>query len=338
VIKQISANYHTPLQPTHHTSFRQNLFEMSPSIKSSALLGLIASVAQVSAHGFVSGAVVDGTYYTGYLVNSYPYQNPAPDSIGWAETATDLGFVAPSAYSTGDIICHKSATNAALSATVKAGGTVVMEWNTWPESHHGPVIDYMASCNGDCKSVDKSTLSFFKIAEAGLIDDTTAPGSWASDKLMANNNSWSITIPSSIAPGNYVLRHEMIALHSAGNADGAQNYPQCINLEVTGSGTDKPAGTLGTALYKSTDPGILVNIYTTGLTYTIPGPALYSGGSGTIATSAAASVATSAAAVVTSTRAAVAVPTTLKTSVRPSTIASTIAPAATATADDECEA
>lgn len=43
--------------------------------------------------------------------------------------------------------------------------------------------------------------------------------------------------------------------------DGAQLYPFCINLEITGSGTDVPAGTLGTALYTDTDPGILINIY-----------------------------------------------------------------------------
>jgi cellulase len=266
-----------------------------------------------------------------------------PASIGWTESATDLGYVAPDAYAGGDIICHKSATNAQASATVAAGGTVVMEWNTWPESHHGPVIDYLASCNGDCTTVDKTTLEFFKIDEAGLIDDTTSPGTWASDQLIANNNSWTVTIPSTIAAGNYVLRHEMIALHGAGSTNGAQNYPQCINLIVTGGGSDVPSGTLGEALYTETDPGILVNIYTTGLTYTIPGPALYSGGSGS-ATSAAVAVSSTAAAVVTSSAAAAvtsapasttAVPTTMVTSVKPAT--SSAAAAVTASSDDTCE-
>jgi len=159
-----------------------------------------------------------------------------------------------------------------------------MEWNTWPSSHKGPIIDYLASCKGACSTVDKTTLEFFKIAEQGLISDTTAPGTWAADKLMSNNNTWVITIPTGIASGPYVLRHEIIALHGAGSTDGAQNYPQCINLEVTGGGSDAPAGILGEALYKETDPGILVNIYTTGLSYTIPGPALYNGGNGAAAT------------------------------------------------------
>lgn len=46
--------------------------------------------------------------------------------------------------------------------------------------------------------------------------------------LIKNNFSWDLTIPN-LAPGNYVVRHEIIALHAAGQANGAQSYPQCIN-------------------------------------------------------------------------------------------------------------
>lgn len=159
-----------------------------------------------------------------------------------------------------------------------AGSTVELQWTPWPESHKGPVIDYLASCNGECETVDKTALKFFKIDEEGLIDGSSSPGNWASDKLIANNNTWVSTIPSDIAPGNYVLRHEIIALHSAYDANGAQNYPQCINLIVTGSGTASPAGVAGTELYTSTDAGILIDIYKTLDSYVIPGPALYSSG------------------------------------------------------------
>ncbi|PBP21049.1 Glycosyl hydrolase family 61 [Diplocarpon rosae] len=201
-----------------------------------------------------------------------------PVVVGWSTPQdTDNGFIAPDAYADPNIICHKNATNAQTSATVKAGGMVELQWTTWPSSHHGPVLDYLADCGGDCKTVDKTTLKFFKIDGVGLLDDATLPGKWATDTLEANNNTWSVTIPPTIAPGNYVLRHEIIALHSAGQVNGAQNYPQCINLQVTGSGTDSPAGTLGTALYQETDAGIEVNIYATIASYAIPGPALYEG-------------------------------------------------------------
>lgn len=257
-------------------------------------------------------------------MNQFPYESNPPAVIGWATTATDLGFVAPSEYTNADIICHKNATPGALSAPVAAGGTVELQWTTWPDSHHGPVISYLANCNGNCSTVDKTKLDFVKIDEGGLIDDTTPPGTWASDKLIAANNSWTVTIPSTIAPGNYVLRHEIIALHSAGNADGAQNYPQCINLEITGSGTAAPTGTAGEELYTPTDPGILVNIYQSLSTYVIPGPTLWSGAAnGAAATGSATAVATTAAASATAT------PTTLVTAVASP---STIAPASSTTA------
>ncbi|PBP28833.1 Glycosyl hydrolase family 61 [Diplocarpon rosae] len=242
-----------------------------PALVGSAILAL-----QVSAHGTVSGIVADGVY-PGYSAN-YQYMATQPVVVGWSTPQdTDNGFIAPDAYADPNIICHKNATNAQASATVKAGGTVELQWTTWPSSHHGPVLDYLADCGGDCKTVDKTTLKFFKIDGVGLLDDTTLPGNWATDTLEANNNTWSVTIPASIAPGNYVLRHEIIALHSAGQVNGAQNYPQCVNLQVTGSGTDSPAGTLGTALYQETDAGIEVNIYATIASYAIPGPALYEG-------------------------------------------------------------
>ncbi|PYH58885.1 lytic polysaccharide monooxygenase auxiliary activity family 9 protein [Aspergillus niger CBS 101883] len=235
---------------------------------------VLGSAALVAGHGYVSGAVIDGEYYGGYIVSSYPYESDPPETIAWSTTATDLGFVDGSEYSDPDIICHKSAKPGAISADVKAGGTVELQWTDWPSSHHGPVLTYLANCNGDCSDVTKTDLEFFKIDESGLISDTEVPGTWATDNLISNNNSWTVTIPSTLEAGNYVLRHEIIALHSAENKDGAQNYPQCLNLKVTGSGSSTYSGTKGEALYKDTDPGILVNIYETLSSYDIPGPAI----------------------------------------------------------------
>ena len=238
-----------------------------------AVLGALAT--SVSAHGFVSNITVAGKNYGGYNP-SYHYSNPAPSVAGWTANNQDNGFVEPSSYAQPDIICHKGATPGTSSVPVAAGSDVDLTWNTWPDSHHGPVITYLANCNGDCAKVDKTQLKFFKVAEDGL-DTPGNPGSWATDKLLANGLKYTFTVPSSIAAGNYVARHEIIALHSAGSENGAQNYPQCINLQVTGGGSDNPAGVAGTALYKSTDPGIVVNIYQQNTQYAVPGPKLYSG-------------------------------------------------------------
>ncbi|KAJ5188999.1 Glycoside hydrolase family 61 [Penicillium cf. griseofulvum] len=233
----------------------------------------------VAAHGHVTNIVINGVSFDGWDIGSYPYTDSPPDVVAWGTPNTSNGFVAPDAYGTSDIICHLEAKNAKGHAVVAAGDRVFLQWTpNWPESHHGPIIDYLASCGASgCETVDKNTLKFFKIDGVGLVDGTSPPGLWADDQLIAQNSGWMVEIPANIAPGHYVLRHEMIALHGAGSEGGAQNYPQCFNLQITGSGTDKPAGVLGTDLYSPTDPGILVDIYKSLASYVVPGPTLYSG-------------------------------------------------------------
>jgi hypothetical protein len=248
-------------------------------LQTAALLGSLAASAY--AHGRVTSLTVEGEEYTGFI-NDYLYTDSPPDIVAWSAQNGDNGFVDPTTYTTGDIICHHDGAPGKIAASVAAGSKIELQWGTdaWPESHHGPIIDYLAKCAGDdCATVDKETLEFFKIDEAGLIDGSSAPGKWASDELIAADGKWTVTIPESLAPGQYVLRHEIIALHSAGDENGAQNYPQCFNLEVTGSGTASPEGVLGTALYTPTDAGIKVGIYSPMDSYSIPGPALWDGAS-----------------------------------------------------------
>jgi hypothetical protein len=248
--------------------------------QTAALLGSLAASAY--AHGRVTSITADGKSYDGFL-NDYIYMPDPPAIVAWSADNGDNGFVDGTSYTSGDIICHREAKNGGIFASVAAGSKIEIQWGTdaWPESHHGPIIDYLAKCAGDdCTTVDKESLEFFKIDEAGLIDGSSAPGQWATDELIAADGKWSVTIPESLAPGQYVLRHEIIALHSAGDTNGAQNYPQCFNLEVTGSGTASPEGVLGTALYTPEDAGIKVGIYSAlGDSYEIPGPALWDGAS-----------------------------------------------------------
>ncbi|KAL7625859.1 hypothetical protein AAE478_005082 [Parahypoxylon ruwenzoriense] len=268
------------------------------NVRISPLVVALASAATVAAHGHVDHIVINGLFYQGYDPTNFPYQPTPPTVIGWSTTQTDNGFVEPNSFGAADIVCHKSATPGGGHAQVKAGDSISITWNTWPESHKGPMIDYLAACNGPCESVDKASLEFFKIDEVGLIDPSGAQnGFWGSDEFIQNNNTWLVQIPSNIKAGNYVLRHETIALHSAGQTNGAQAYPQCFNLEITGSGTEVPAGVVATELYSPEDPGILVNIYTTGLQYTIPGPALIAGASSSVPQSSSAVTATGTATV-----------------------------------------
>lgn len=94
------------------------------------------------------------------------------------------------------------------------------------------MIDYLANCNGDCATVDKIALSWFKIDGVGMVDTSTVPASFGDDQMIANNNTWAVRIPDDIASGNYVLRHETIALHEAETVGGAQNYPSVTSLRT----------------------------------------------------------------------------------------------------------
>lgn len=79
---------------------------------------------------------------------------------------------------------HKGATPGLGSIPVTAGESIDLQWNTWPESHHGPVITYLAAVDGEFADVTKADLQWFKIDAGGLNDGSTAPGDWASDDLI----------------------------------------------------------------------------------------------------------------------------------------------------------
>lgn len=242
------------------------------AIKINSIVGALALASTVYAHGHVKSYTLNGQEIEGGT-NGGLQTNPRPDTAAWLADNQDNGFV--SDPTSPDIVCHKSGEPGSSSVQVAAGDTITMNWDTWPESHSGPVIDYLAAAGGDFAGVSKSSLQFVKIAEAGL-----SGGKWAANELIANGNTWPVTIPSSIAPGNYVLRHEILALHEGNRQGGTQFYPQCMNIEVTGSGTDSlSSGTPGTQLYTASDPGVLFDMYNNPTSYPIPGPKLMAGGS-----------------------------------------------------------
>lgn len=70
----------------------------------------------------------------------------------------------------------------------------------------------------------------FKIEESGLLSGSLANGQWAQGQLIADNSSWTTTIPASLKAGEYLLRHELLAIHSSNQP---QFYPECAQLKVT---------------------------------------------------------------------------------------------------------
>ncbi|KIY48502.1 glycoside hydrolase, partial [Fistulina hepatica ATCC 64428] len=84
-------------------------------------------------------------------------------------------------------------------------------------------------------------------------------------------------IPSDLVAGQYLVRHEFIALHSAEVYSGAQFYPMCFQIQIDDSGDLEPETSDLAAfpgVYQGSDPGITIDIYETITNYIISGPEL----------------------------------------------------------------
>lgn len=230
-------------------------------------LSVLLCASQVSAHGFTHQMIIDGKAYIGNAPNADP--NPSP-----LRQVSDVGPV--KGASNPDVNCGLSAQPASQVASANPGSTVQFDWrggdlSHWPHNT-GPIMTYMASC-GDttCDKFNPQSAQWFLIDRQGQYSN----GSWIQSSLM-NNALVNVQIPSNIAPGNYMIRNEIIALHLAVTMGGAEFYPSCGQLQIGGSGTGKPAQSDLVKLpgaYKDTDPGIFdPNVFNEGATYTFPGP------------------------------------------------------------------
>jgi cellulase len=242
----------------------------------------ITIATHVAAHGRLTNITTSsGEVYGGWNPEYAYAPEPPPPLAAWS--ASNLGnvFVPPPRFSDPDIICHRDATPGALHINTTAGDTLTLQWNEWPTSHVGPVMSYLAACNGSCSYVDKTKLEWVKIDQLGWLnssgwDDLMLGGTWATNVLIANDFRWQVQVPEGLTKGEYVLRHEIIALHVAEGLGGAQAYPQCVNLKVREGGEKKiEGGVLATELYGMRDEGIFVDVHQNIEGYEIPGPEVW---------------------------------------------------------------
>ncbi|KAF2501522.1 glycoside hydrolase [Lophium mytilinum] len=250
------------------------------------VLLLITLTPLAHSHGRITFITAENVTYTGWDPALALLNTTLPKIPAWS--ASNLGniYLPPSAFNTTNITCHYNAHPGQAHVRVTAGHTVSLQWNEWPTSHKGPVLTYLAPCNGSCTTVDKTQLEFVKIDEQGWLnrsdpENADLGGTWASDVLIANNFTWTVMLPAGLREGKYVLRHEIIALHVANETDGAQAYPQCVNLDVAkGESAVGEMPVDGEAVrapkfYTPEDPGIDVDIHRNISGYAIPGPQLW---------------------------------------------------------------
>ncbi|EAT80025.2 hypothetical protein SNOG_12727 [Parastagonospora nodorum SN15] len=240
-------------------------------------------LATASAHGGVDT----------YKVGSTTYQGASGQKTLQRQYSTYDPLVIKD-LSTVNIRCNNAgALGTGVSGTLAAGDKLTAHW----------------------KHFDGSGKVWFKIDQEGLVSGTENAGVWAGDTIL-DTLLWTSTIPASLAPGNYLIRHELIAVHQANNP---QFYPECSQWVVTGSGTSSPSDSYLVSFpgaYKGTEPGIAFNIDSdaakAATSYPIPGPDVWTGAGGSAPIESAAPTA---------------VPTTLVTSAAPAKPTSSAAPA-----------
>jgi hypothetical protein len=235
----------------------------------------VAMLPKVQAHGHLHGVSIDGVMWTGPEVGTPLAGGSAIRMINDVSPITD--------DTSPDINCGRGAAteDAQLSATAKAGSAISAFWvngedGIWPHNV-GPLITYLADCKGDCSKFSSLDAEWIKIDQAGLVAGSSS--TWVQGATLFKGQPYNFTLPPQIPTGNYIMRHEIIALHNAQSANGAEHYPACINLKVTGGSQSVQSLPTTNAIklpggYNPQDPGLLVNVYNPGFTYTFPGPPL----------------------------------------------------------------
>jgi hypothetical protein len=89
----------------------------------------------------------------------------------------------------------------------------------------------------DTPTQNPTTVDFFKIREDSYDPKTKLFGS---EVLYNNNMTYTVQIPSNLKAGDYIIRHELVALHYATKEMGPEFYISCANIKVLGDGTAEP--------------------------------------------------------------------------------------------------
>jgi len=280
-----------------------------------ALLSVLLPIS-VSAHGYLAQVVAGGvTNIAPKPWESYSNLKDTASRIGYSSDASKTYCLFPSDFNNADKMSCGPSTKSGAPSTVKvaAGSSVDLYWagstgelksfskapnGFFPFVHAmGPVIDYLASCDGDCSSFDATNAGWTKMAQFGVdktqtisqelrglmaakpevYHPTGGSGLWGMAKMIEDGSKWTLDIPADLAPGEYLWRNEISATHS----NPAQIYVGCVQLEVTGNGkTALPQGTTSDKLYTSSSSplnGFNTYTYNYDNTVSLPGPPVWDG-------------------------------------------------------------
>jgi cellulase len=242
-------------------------------------LALLALASTASSHATMSGVSVNGKDQ-GDGVNKYIRSPlvPPPKDAPKASNDPVRDLKSP------NLVCNTGGGKAAPNCVkAAAGDTLAFRWALVPgdprnivldPSHKGAILTYIApytESNG-------ASAIWSKLAEQGF------DGEWATIKMIANGGDVEFTLPKTLAPGKYLIRQELLALHQAdfrgddpkNPGRGAEAYPSCVQFEVTGSGAAVPDQDFDfNQGYTYGDPGLFFNVHIPFDKYTPPGPPIW---------------------------------------------------------------
>lgn len=220
-----------------------------------AITALLAAASCANAHyifwQFTAGSTTYSPYqYVRYNTN---YNSPVID------------------LTSNDLRCNVNGQTLGNTSTVavKAGSSFTFTLNT-AVYHQGPISIYMSKAPSTAAQY-LGDGGWFKTADFG----PTFNGGTATWPM---RDTYTSTIPSCLAPGEYLLRIQSLAIHNPYPGGIPQFYISCAQVSVSGASTTKtPTATVSIpGAFKSTDPGYTANIYSNFNSYTIPGPSVFS--------------------------------------------------------------
>ncbi|KAJ7807810.1 glycosyl hydrolase family 61-domain-containing protein [Mycena olivaceomarginata] len=278
----------------------------------SLLVAVLASTSLVAGHGQVKQVTHGGTSNTGPNIYFSGDSANSKTATRVMYKASSPAYVLPSGFTdNSQMSCEGSAKRPApATISVNAGDEIDIYWegatgelknkpgtgsitayNPWVHAM-GFVFDYITSCGHNCNTFDATNAGWTKLAHAGIdmsktissglratmkgkpeqYYPTSGPGLWAMAKLVQDGSKWTVKIPSSLKTGQYIIRHELAAVHNPKNSNPTTG-PQLCTASL-------PAGTQAKSLYLPDGAFANTNVLSKSFNpakVPIPGPPVWDG-------------------------------------------------------------
>ncbi|KAF2730726.1 glycoside hydrolase [Polyplosphaeria fusca] len=196
-----------------------------------AVAAVFLLTSRATAHGGALNYTVGDTWYPGYDPYGPPTQLTSPSIPQRKWITTNPIFEATNA----SLACNAPGTPVLALIPVPAGSNLTAVYYSWVHTV-GPMLVWMTPCpSPGCSTfIPNATTPWFKIAERGLLSGTVVDGMWFQHEFSNWDGSpslWSERIPGALASGEYLVRHEIVSLHSANRP---QWYVECVQVRVEG--------------------------------------------------------------------------------------------------------